>query len=230
MVGVLGGEPGEAIPTYRTGGLEGLEAARDSGVRAFKFSIGRMDPEANLEGIVSLFTKAREVVGPEVQVMTDVGMAWDVSRTLRVAEAIAKFDLVWLEEPLPPDDWDGYEQLMRESPIPIASGEHEYTSAAFEMLMQRGLHAIYQPDVCWCGGLTELVKIYQLAEKYDVRVCPHRGSEVWSLHAIAALDPVPLAESGRPWMNWVDGPVIEDGAICLGDAPGLGVTFEASLW
>ena len=99
--------------------------------------------------------------------------------TLRAAERLVEFDLAWLEEPLLPEDFEGYERLMRESPIPIASGEHEYTARGFEALMQRGLHAIYQPDVCWCGGLTELVKIYELAKHYKVEVCPaSRGRSV----------------------------------------------------
>ncbi len=107
----------------------------------------------------------------------------------------------WLEEPLPIHDLDGYERLCQASPVPIAGGEHEYTAAAFEMWMRRGLHAVVQPDVCWCGGLTELVKIYRMAKQYDIAVCPRRGSEVWALHAMAALDADPLAESGRPWMT-----------------------------
>ena len=57
-----------------------------------------------------------------------------------------------------------------------------------------------------------------------IRVCPHRGSEVWALHAIASLDPDPLAESGRPWVDWVDGqPEIAVGSITVGNAPGFGV-------
>ena len=97
--------------------------------------------------------------------------------------------------------------------------------------MRRRLHAVFQPDVCWCGGLTQLVKIYEMASEYGVRVCPHRGSEVWALHAIAALDPQPLAESGRPWMTWVEGqPRIENGTVQLVEGPGFGVTFDEGLW
>lgn len=93
------------------------------------------------------------------------------------------------------------------------------------------MHHVVQPDVCWCGGLTELVKIYRMAESYNVQVCPHRGCEVWSLHAIAALNAEPLAESGRPWMTWVQGqPEIQQGEIQLGSAPGFGVTFDELLW
>ena len=230
LVEVLGGA-NKAVPSYRTGGRNGLEEALAQGYKAVKFGIGAMDAHAELDAIADLFGDIRTVTGPDIQVMCDASMGWDVEGALRAAERLVAFDLTWLEEPLLPEDFDGYERLMRESPIPIASGEHEYTARGFEALMQRGLHAIYQPDVCWCGGLTELVKIYALAKRYNVSVCPHRGGEVWALHAIVALDPDPLAESGRPWMTWVrDQPRVTDGNIAPNDGPGFGVSFHDELW
>ena len=70
-----------------------------------------------------------------------------------------------------------------------------------------------------------------MAAAHGLRVCPHRGSEVWALHAIAALDPEPLAESGRPWMTWVEGqPEVENGMVRLGNEVGFGVRFDEGLW
>ena len=135
--------------------------------------------------------------------------------------------LSWIEEPLPADDFEGYATLCERSPVPIAGGEHEFTAAGFRELIDQRLHQVLQPDVCWCGGMTELIKIYEMANQAGLRVCPHRGSEVWGLHAMAALDPNPLAESGRPWMTWVTGqPPIIDGHIQLSDAPGFGVNID----
>ncbi len=230
LVEVLGGAR-MPVPSYRTGARNGLEEALAQGYKAVKFGIGAMNPHEELDAIVDLFGDIRAVTGPDIQVMCDASMGWDVEGTLRAAERLVEFNLTWLEEPLLPEDFDGYARLMRESPIPIASGEHEYTARGFAALMQRGLHAIYQPDVCWCGGLTELVKIYALAKDYDVTICPHRGGEVWALHAIAALDPDPLAESGRPWMTWVrNQPKVIDGKIAPGEGPGFGVSYSDDLW
>ena len=157
-------------------------------------------------------------------------MKWDVGTTLRAAEQMAEYDLKWLEEPLPPDDLEGYARLRDETAIDIAGGEHEFTAEGFKPLIEQRLHAVVQPDVCWCGGLTELLKIYALAENRGVRVCPHRGAEVWALHAIAAVDPDPLAESGRPWMTWVQGqPEIRNGRVQLNDTPGFGVMFDSAF-
>ncbi len=159
--------------------------------------------------------------------MVDAWMQWDVVGTIAFAAEARRLRLDWIEEPLPPDDLAGYAELTWRCPIPIAGGEHEFTAAAFGELIEQRLHQIVQPDVCWCGGMTELVKIYQLAQAQGVRVCPHRGAEVWSLPALAALDPQPLAESGRPWMSWVGGQAaICDGWIESPAGPGFGVTID----
>jgi L-rhamnonate dehydratase len=129
---------------------------------------------------------------------------------------------------LPPDDLEGYAKLRDQCPIPVAGGEHVHTADDFAVRLRDRLFAIAQPDVCWCGGLTELLRIYEIAAANGVDVCPHRGSEVWALHAIAAVDPSPLAESPRPWMSWVVGqPQIVDGTIAPPDSPGFGVTCGA---
>ncbi|ETX00540.1 MAG: hypothetical protein ETSY1_10855 [Candidatus Entotheonella factor] len=225
---VLGGQVGTRMPCYKTGWSPAeIETGRSEGFRAVKLQVGKL----RAEEAITQVGRVRSLVGPDVRIMTDAFLGWDLDTALRAAEGFANYDVGWLEEPLPLDDLVGYERLASESPIPIAGGEHEYTAAAFEMWMQRGLHQVVQPDVCWCGGLTELVKIYRMAEAYNVQVCPHRGCEVWALHAIAALNADPLAESGRPWMTWVQGqPEIQQGDIQLGHAPGFGVTFDEQLW
>lgn len=171
--------------------------------------------------------RARDAIGPDRELMIDAWMEWDVATTLAIADDIAPFDITFIEEPLPAWDLKGYAELSRHSPIPIAGGEHEFCVDGFAELIDRRLHQVLQPDVCWCGGLTVLQKVYEMAQAEGLRVIPHRGSEVWGLHAIAALDSQPLAESGRPWMSWVEGqPPIDDGRIRLPEGPGFGVTIE----
>lgn len=220
---LLDGPMHAEVPTYATVWDE-LPESMIGQHAAFKIHLGKhQDPST----LVDVVRRARDRVGPDVPLMVDAWMKWDVAFTLRFAEAVAPLSIDWIEEPLPPDDFAGYAELVKRSPIPIAGGEHEFTAAAFGELIERRLHHIVQPDVCWCGGMTELVKIYAMAKKHDIRVCPHRGAEVWGLHAIAALDPVPLAESGRPWMTWVGGqPEIRNGRIAIPNRPGFGVTID----
>jgi L-rhamnonate dehydratase len=231
---VLGGTSDRELPVYRT-----LFSGEDAGAaidetKAFaglKLHLGRTDPNASPGDIVSLVRRTRKAIGPDVMLMADAFMSWDVRGTLAVLPELEPYGLAWLEEPLSPDDLSGYGQLRDVSSIPIAGGEHEFTAAAFKDLVDRRLHTVIQPDVCWCGGLTVLAQVYRDALASGLKVCPHRGCEVWALHAIAALDPEPLAESGRPWMTWVLGqPEIVEGRIKPGETPGFGIRFPEDIW
>jgi L-rhamnonate dehydratase len=213
------------LPTYTTV-WDDIPDALVGQHTAFKIHLGA----GPLEALVEVVRRARARVGPQVALMVDAWMRWDVAFTLRFAERVAPLRLEWIEEPLPPDDLAGYAELARQAPLPIAGGEHEFTAAAFAELIRRRLHHVVQPDVCWCGGMTELVKIYRMARDHGVRVCPHRGGEIWALHALATLDPDPLAESGRPWLTWVGGqPPILDGHIDVPTGPGFGVAIEEAV-
>ena len=223
---LLGGTTGISIPVYRTFWGE-LPPQDIEPFRAVKLHLGRSDdgPEATIAAI----RKARMIAGPDRELMLDAWMTWDLEFTLQVARDVADCQLGWIEEPIPIDDVAGYRKLSAESPVPIAGGEHEYTKYGFCELIDSRIHQVLQPDVCWCGGLTQLIEIYRMAGEAGLRVVPHRGSELWSLPALAALDPDPLAESGRPWMSWVDGqPGIEDGVIRVPDAPGFGAVIDES--
>ncbi len=227
IAGVLTGKnpcPPKTVSCYMTGfSAEEVIRSGAKGFNALKFHAG-LSPNQKIADVVVPIRRVRDTLGPDVRLMADAAMNLDADTALRLVDALKGCRLEWLEEPLPPEDLEGYGKLRDQSPIPIAGGEHEYTAAAFEVLMRERLHAIVQPDATWCGGLTELLKIYKMGEKYRVRVCPHRGSEIWALHAIASIDPHPLAESGRPWIDWVDGqPEIENGSVAIGNAPGFGV-------
>jgi L-rhamnonate dehydratase len=230
VAAILGGESGYTttpIPTYVTvwGDITDEPAA---GFRAFKLHIPNHPPDRRIGETVAAVERARKTIGDGARLMIDLWMRWDVPSARAAAHELAALVLDWIEEPLPADDLAGYAELSAGSPVPIAGGEHEFTARGFEPLIAGQLHHVLQPDVCWCGGMTELVKIYRRAASAGLRVCPHRGAEVWGLHAIAALDSRPLAESGRPWMTWVGGqPPIIDGEITLGDATGFGVHFDA---
>ncbi|MFG0297055.1 MAG: mandelate racemase/muconate lactonizing enzyme family protein [Maioricimonas sp. JB045] len=231
VVELLGGRTGQAIGTYSTvwDEVDERTARGRSPVKLHvhpKSEAARKDPAAFIDEVVSRTAAARDAIGPQRELMIDAWMEWDVAMTLAIARAIEPLQVGWIEEPISPDDLDGYRQLRDECPIPIAGGEHEFTHIGFGPLIDERLHQVLQPDVCWCGGMTELVRIYRMAGRAGLRVIPHRGAEVWGLHALAALDPEPLAESGRPWMNWVNGqPAVRDEQIRIPDRPGFGVTL-----
>ena len=225
---VLGGPVGEPIRYYATSGIDDEPLYTHPGVNAYKLGgLNKYDAKHDVDLIVNKLKAARDLVGADVDLMVDVGMGWNDSRAvLKLCNRLEPLNIGWLEEPLPADHFDEYAWLRERSPIPIAGGEHEFTAIGFAELMRRGCHDIYQPDICWCGGMTEMVKIYRMAKDQGVRVCPHRGSETWGLHAIAALDDCPFAESGRPWMKWVGGVEFPNGSVRTMAAPGFNVDFQ----
>jgi L-rhamnonate dehydratase len=236
---LLGGAKAASLPTYITvwdndALAEAMQAG--AGYQGFKLHLGApgetdTSTSAFADRTAARIHQAREIIGPDRELMVDAWMKWDLATSKAVLDRVAGCGLSWLEEPLPVTDETGYAVLAAESHVPIAGGEHEFTAASFQRLIERRLHTVLQPDVCWCGGLTELIQIYEMANAANIRVCPHRGSEIWSLPAIAALDPNPLAESGRPWMTWVKGqPPIKNGQIKVPTGPGFGIEIdEASL-
>ena len=228
IVSLLAGKPDKKIPTYCTvWNPHDLEAA--SPHAGYKLHLGKVADPSQQDQIIQQVETARNLIGSEPNLMVDAWMKWDVESTISISREIAAYQVDWIEEPLSPDDLAGYALLKDQSAVPIAGGEHEFTAAAFKPLIEQKLHTVLQPDVCWCGGLTELIKIYNLANAAGLRVCPHRGAEIWALHAISALDPAPLAETGRPWMTWVAGqPEINEGLISLTDRPGWGLLLDES--
>ena len=239
---LLGGPTRPSVPAYAS--MLGYSLQPDlvakrarefaaAGYTAMKwfYRDGTGSGRAGMDRNEELVATVRDAVGPDVDIMTDAWMSWDVPYTLAMARRLEQYRPRWIEEPVLPDRVQSYAEIRRASPIPIAGGEHEFTAAAFAELIERRLHHIVQPDVCWVGGMTELVKIYRNAQAHGVRVCPHRGAEVWALHALAALDSQPLAESGRPWMTWVGGqPAIVNGAIAAPTGPGFGTIIDEGVF
>jgi L-alanine-DL-glutamate epimerase-like enolase superfamily enzyme len=218
------------LPTYSTVFDDAeAESALDAGHQAIKLHVERFGGQPDPAAIAALVKRTRERLGSAASVMIDAFARWDVATTLRIAGAIAPYGIAWLEEPIRPDDLDGYAILAERCPVPIAGGEHEYLADGFKTLIDRRLHAVLQPDINWCGGLTTLIEIYRMAQAASIRVVPHRGCEPYALAAIAALDRKPLAESGRKWFNVFAGcPTIRNGRIVVSSEPGFGVAPRAT--
>jgi L-rhamnonate dehydratase len=211
------------------------EAARDyvsRGFTAVKFGWGvfGQDPGRDVE----LVAAARAAVGDDVELMVDAG--WLVRRTPKEAAAMVRrlepYRPYWIEEPLAPDDYDGYRALAEAVATPIAAGEQEATLWGFDTLIHRGGVDILQPDLSRCGGFTVARKIADLAELRNVAVCPHAWLSdlltAASLHLNAYLKRSLFLE-----FNVSAGPMVrdlcrepirlEDGWIPVPQGPGLGV-------
>ena len=168
--------------------------------------------------------------------MIDAGLVWDSRTAIQRAKAFADFDIFWLEEPLPPDDYEGYAKLCAASPVHIAAGEQESGRQSFLDLMDRGRVDIVQVDLTRCGGFTEAMKIASLAADRGLRVANHGFSTYINVHAaLHWLNAIPnalIAEfvvqentSLREFLT--KGHVqMKDGFLPVPDAPGLGLELN----
>lgn len=162
----------------------------EQGFRAMKIKIGptARSPVAEAELVGAI----RREVGPDVTLMVDANCGYDLPMAIRVAKALEPFDLLWFEEPLPPDDLESYRALGRSTHISIAAGESEFTRFGQKALLDTGVVRILQPSACRTGGITECERIAALSSAYRVPYAPHTGSSsaiamVVALHLSASL-------------------------------------------
>lgn len=235
---LLGGAVRDELVFYATGARPDL--AKDLGFVGGKLPLHHGPAEGeegwhrNLEELATM----RQRVGDDFWLMWDCWMSLDLPYAIRLAQAARGLGLKWLEEALLPDDYWGYRDLRRAAPpdLLITTGEHESTRYGFRMLLEMECCDIIQPDVGWCGGLTELIKISALAEARHVLVVPH-GSSVYSYHFVLTRHHSPFAEflMMAPQADQVvpmftplllDEPVPANGRLKLPDRPGFGVRLN----
>ena len=236
---LLGGRTKDALPVYSTG--NDVAFYHKLGFTGFKLAMphGPTDGWQGMKANLELIERTREIVGPEGEIMLDCYMAWNVDYTLRMAREMRPFRVRWIEESLPPDDYEGYAEISARSEVPIATGEHEYTRWGFKELISRRCCHILQPDLMWVGGISEARKITAMASAWGLDVIPHGGGlHPWGVHFMTSQVNCPLAEwvvvgnEGeanpiRPLFPYLEGaPVPENGTIRPPDAPGLGISVR----
>lgn len=167
----------------------------EEGFEAMKLRF-RYGPEAGRSGMEEnekIVETVRNAVGDDIAIAGDAYMGWNVRYTKKMLQRLERYDMEWVEEPVIPDDIDGYTEIRDASNVPISGGEHEFTRWGHKELLEREAVDILQPDVHRCGGLTELLKIDSMASAHDVPVIPHSGTNP-HLHFIAASTNSPMAE------------------------------------
>jgi L-alanine-DL-glutamate epimerase-like enolase superfamily enzyme len=194
-------------------------------------------PDARL---VEVIAAVREATGPDFAIMVDVAYGWDDWReALAVLETWIDYDVFFIETPLWTDDLDGYAELAKRSPVPVAAGEWLATRFEFEAYTERGALHVLQPDVGRVGGLTEARRVTRLAAAHGLKVVPHgwkTGITVAATAHLAAVTPQ------LPFFEFVPPEVAEsrlrrelvhdelslgtDGTLPLPQRPGLGIELD----
>ena len=238
---LLGGAVRDELVFYATGSRPDL--AQQMGFIGGKLPLhhGPAEGEEGLKRNLDALAEMRSRVGPDFWLMLDCWMSLDLPYAVRLSHGARDYGLKWIEEALSPDDYWGYAQLKRSIPagMLLTTGEHEATRWGFRMLLEMECCDIIQPDVGWCGGITELMKIAELADSHGVAVVPH-GSSVYSYHFVISrhnspfaefLMMAPEAERVVPMFHpqLLGEPVPVNGRLRLPDTPGFGVELNRSL-
>src|SRR6202522_4518403 len=247
---LLGGRTKPRIPVYASRlyasplGQLAFEAKRykDEGYKAMKlrFGWGPVDGASGMQRNLDLVRTVRQSIGDGVDLMADAYMGWTLDYAKRMLPLLEPFHLRWLEEPVIPDDIQGYAELKSYGRIPIAGGEHEFTLYGFRDLLQAKALDYIQFDTNRVGGITQARKIAALAESHSVPVIPHAG-QMHNYHVVMASLNSPLAEyfphvdvevgNELFWYIFEGEPKAKEGGVDLDDStPGLGLTInEAGL-
>ena len=234
---MIGGKTREELQVYATGPRP--DVYRELGFIGAKVPLpyGPGDGVRGLRDNRDFIAAAREKSGPDQLLMIDCYMALTVSYAIALAEAVEPFDINWIEEPLQPDDWEGFRLLKAAMPrMKWSTGEHEYTRYGFRQLIEGRHIDVLQPDITWVGGLTEVLRVSAMASAYDIPVVPH-CSGPYSNHFVISQPNCPFSEFlitspdgdevrpifGELFANEV---LPEDGVIRLTDQPGWGLTVR----
>jgi L-alanine-DL-glutamate epimerase-like enolase superfamily enzyme len=227
---LLGGSEATSLATYasliRYGDPElvrrNVRRAVDSGYKYLKLH------EVDVECVRA----ACEAAGPDIEITLDVNCPWTVREALDMAEKLRPFNLRWLEEPVwPPENYAGLATVRKQGGIPVAAGENASTLMDFQHLLEAGAVDFIQPSPAKMGGITELQKVYALANAHNVTVMVHTFYDgpglLASVHASAALGG---AKSIVEWRYfdleaqlYGDAIIPKEGRIQVPQGPGLGI-------
>jgi len=218
---------------------ERVAALREQGFTAIKLGWGPLGKDPDHD--VALAAAAREAGGDGVEILIDAGLGYvaDVATAVRVARGLEELGVFWLEEPFEPDEYEAYAELADSVDLPVAAGEQDVTRWGFRELIERGHVDIIQPDVTRCGGITEMLRIADLALAYGVITVPHAWKsgiiKAASLHINAVLPDALFQEycvAETPINTGLTRqrlPIEADGRVAVPSAPGLGVDLDEDV-
>jgi galactonate dehydratase len=238
----LGG--GDSSAVYDSAQAESFaeKAARSraDGFTAVKIlAVGKtapLDGVAALRQAKALMAAARDGAGHDMDIMVDLHGRTTAAMAIQYAEVLKPYRPWFLEEPCPPEDWEGTARVARSTTIPIAAGERLVHRREFLPFLQAGAIAVAQPDVCHAGGLTEVRRIAALCDTFGVSMAPHNPlgpvATMVNIHLGFATPNFLIQEVMRADVPWRDevvqgGAPIVNGFVTPPQGPGIGIEIDA---
>lgn len=232
------------------GTLEELQEEAQSyvadGFERLKIKVGLLPVKDDARRVAAI----RRSVGENVELYVDCNHAYRASTAVRMGKYLEENGVLFMEEPVMPEDREGYIEVRRSLDLAVAAGECEFTLYGFKELISRGCVDIAQPDLCVCGGLSEFARILAFADAYGTAVVPHVwGSGIALAAALGAISAMPLAPHTANPVPMQNEPVIEydrnfnplrdelltesirieHGMVKVPEGPGLGVDINPEI-
>ena len=239
IVELLGGSCRDEMPAYASGGWAKADAIGEQllgytakGFSGVKMRVGIMD-ETVAESIKRV-KAAREALPDTIKLMTDAHGTFSVPEAKQFTKGVEDCNLYWFEEPISPDNKIGTAEVRANTFIPIAAGESEYTAFDVRDLIAQKALDVLQPDCAIIGGITEAMRVSQLAHTYQLELAPHCWGSAFSFMAgvsVAFASPsanvIEFSLGGNPMMYDLVEEHIEvndKGMLSAPTRPGLGLT------
>ena len=242
---ILGGPTRKSVPAYASMlgfnvedmGLvkERAKEFKSQGYTAQKwfFRHGPMSGYDGLKKNIQLVQTLRLELGDDYDIMLDCRQSMDVNYLVKLTKYIEEFNPRWLEEVAMPDRIDSYRKIKNSTFIPISGGEHHYTRWGLNEFIKAEALDILQPDIYWAGGLSEVIKIANIATTADLITIPHGHSTNAGIHFSLSQSPIhtPYQEYLIKWnlvhQHFLKTPVLPtNGTIKIPSHNGLGMIID----
>lgn len=215
---------------------------KGQGFTAVKMKIGLGSMKKDLARISAV----RDALGPDILLMVDANHCYNVPQAIQIGREMEQLGIHWFEEPVSPEDLDGYTEVSQALDLQVAGGENEFTKFSFKEIINRRAMDIIQPDVCAAGGITECKKIATLAQAHWIQCVPHAwGTAIGltaTMHFLASLPDCPpclvpqppmleYEQTYNPFREELGGDVFshKSGIVKVPTGPGLGIEINREI-
>ena len=223
----------KAIPVYGSGGFGPSQGPEAAAARALEYAkIGCKAVKIRVSGSpgdLPRINAVAEALPQGVEIMADANEKCDLVRAQWLCNVLGEVNALWFEEPLPAHDTNGFSILGAKSPVPIATGEHHQGIEELAPLLKDRAVSVIQPDLAMMGGITEIFRVCQLAEHYNLTVSPHFLPSLF-IHVAGAAPAIRWLEDFPLLEPLFDNPVTMDseGNILPPNTPGHGIVWSSN--